>query len=516
MLTREQIEEIQRQLPQFPLEDQRNLLRMLRRYEDVDGRANARTSFLAYVQRLWPDFIYGRHHKTMAETFDRIVEGGLKRLIINMPPRHTKSEFASWLLPSYFLGHHPKKKVIQSSNTAELASGFGRKVRNLIQSDATFKELFPGITLARDSTASNHWHTNKEGEYFAIGVNGKVTGKGADLFIIDDPHSEQEAKQAEFKPEIFDDVYEWYTSGPRQRLQPNAAIVIVMTRWSARDLTGRLLAEQKRSPLSDRWEVINFPAILHENTDDPESEEALWPEFWKLQELQATRAALPVTKWQTQYQQNASSDAGAIIKRNQWRRWTRDYAPPCKFVLQSWDTAFTKTDRSNYSACTTWGVFEHNDPDAPKPLDHIILLDAYRDKLEFPQLKAEVMRKRKEFRPDCILVEQKSSGTPLIQELRSQGVPLEATTPTRAEGDKIARANAVAPIFASGYVWAPDRCWADDVIDECAVFPRGELDDYVDTVTQALQRFRQGRFIALPDDELFDERPARRRGGYYS
>ena len=198
--------------------------------------------------------LFRSHHAVMAQKFEEIAQGKLKRLIINMPPRHTKSEFASYLLPSWFLGKFPNKKIIQTSNTAELAVGFGRKVRNLVDGDR-YAKVFPNVALRHDSKAAGRWSTNRDGEYFAIGVGGTVTGKGADLLIIDDPHSEQEAALAAGDPGIFDRVYEWFTSGPRQRLQPGGAIVIVMTRWGLRDLTGQVIkASAQRG--GDEWEVI--------------------------------------------------------------------------------------------------------------------------------------------------------------------------------------------------------------------------------------------------------------------
>ena len=152
--------------------------------------------------------LFRSHHKLMAKKFQEIAEGKLKRLIINMPPRHTKSEFASYMLPAWFLGKYPNKKIIQCSNTAELAVGFGRKVRNLVDSDV-YKKIFPNVGLKSDSKAAGRWSTSGSGEYFAIGVGGTVTGKGADLLIIDDPHSEQEAAIAATNPEVYDKVYEW-------------------------------------------------------------------------------------------------------------------------------------------------------------------------------------------------------------------------------------------------------------------------------------------------------------------
>ena len=203
----------------LPPDKKQEILDLLVELEEAKAKEQSRDEFLPFVHRMWPSFIGGRHHAIMADAFERVANGELKRLIINMPPRHTKSEFASYLFPAWFLGKYPEKKIIQTAHTAELAVGFGRKVRNLIDQE-DFQEVFPGIELSSDSKAAGRWNTNKKGDYFAIGVGGAVTGKGADVLIIDDPHSEQEAAIGAYNPEVYDKVYEWYTSGPRQRLQP--------------------------------------------------------------------------------------------------------------------------------------------------------------------------------------------------------------------------------------------------------------------------------------------------------
>lgn len=497
-------------LPSLPFEEQREILKLLDEYKTTSEKDEALSRFIAYASYVWPEFIGGNHHKIVADAFDRIVEGKLKRLILSMPPRTTKSEFGSWLLPSRYLGVYPGRKVIQCSNTADLAAGFGRRVRNLINDNPRYRELYPEVELAKDSTAAAHWHTNHGGEYFAIGINGKVTGRGADLLVLDDVHSEQEAKQAESQPEIFDSVYEWYTSGPRQRLQPDAAILIIMTRWSKRDLAGQLTTRMV-SGTGDNFEIITLPAILDENPHEPRHERSMWPGFWKLEDLQATRTALPVSKWQAQYQQNPTSEEGAIIKREHWRKWEQRQPPNYDFVLQSWDTAFTVTTRANYSACTTWGVFQHQDADNPYPANHLILLDAWRARIEFPDLKRRVQEFHDLWRPDVLLIEEKGSGTSLVQELRWMGMPVSTAKPVRGDKkqsrDKISRANAVSDIFDSGQVWAPETRFAEEVIEECAEFPNGEYDDFVDTVTQALLRFREGGFIQTPSDEDEDDEP---------
>jgi predicted phage terminase large subunit-like protein len=452
-----------------------------------------------------PRLSRGDHHKIMANAFERVAKGELKRLIINMPPRHTKSEFASYLFPAWFLGNHPEKKVIQTAHTAELAVGFGRKVRNLFE-NPDFTEVFPNISLSADSKAAGRWSTSKNGDYFAIGVGGAVTGKGADILIIDDPHSEQEAAMGAYNPDVYDKVYEWYTSGPRQRLQPGGSIIVVMTRWSTRDLTGQIIKSSTQKVGADEWEVIELPAILP-------SGNPLWPEFWPIEQLEALKAELPVSKWNAQYQQNPTSEEGALIKREWWNVWEDEEPPTCTAIIQSWDTAFLKTQRSDYSACTTWGVFYHPDSTGNE-VPNLILLDSLKDKYEFPELKKVAYEHYWQWEPDQMIVEKKASGAPLIFELRAMGIPVTEFTPSRGQ-DKIARVNAVTDLFASGMVWAPPTRWADELIEECAAFPAGDHDDLVDSMTQALLRFRQGGWLRTDMDERDEEVSYKRRVEYY-
>ena len=496
---------VKARISSLPLQDQKEMLDLIMELEEAKEKEASRSDFLTFVKKMWPAFIGGRHHKVMADAFERVANGELKRLIINMPPRHTKSEFASFLFPAWFLGRYPEKKIIQTAHTAELAVGFGRKVRNLI-SQEDFQSVFPGIELSSDSKAAGRWNTNRRGDYFAIGVGGAVTGKGADVLIIDDPHSEQEAALGAYNPEVYEKVYEWYTSGPRQRLQPGGAIIIVMTRWSTRDLTGKIIKSVTQKEGVDDWEVIELPAIMP--SGDP-----LWPEFWPLDQLESLRAELPVAKWSAQYQQDPTSEEGALIKREWWREWEKDSPPPCEAIIQSWDTAFLKTQRADYSACTTWGVFYWPDDDG-KSQPNLILLDAYKEKLEFPDLKRAAYDKYWEYEPDQMIVEAKAAGSPLIFELRAMGIPVTEFTPSRGQ-DKIARVNAVSDLFASGVIWCPATRWADEVIEECAAFPTGDHDDLVDSTTQALLRFRQGGWIRSTMDEWDDEPSYRRPVEYY-
>ena len=441
----------------------------------------SRSSFLKFVKKVWPEFIAGYHHKIVAKKFEDVSRGKIKRIIVNMPPRHTKSEFASHLFPAWMLGKNPKLKIIQTTHTAELSDTFGRKVRNLFAQDE-FKDVFPEVTLSEDSKAAGRFNTNKGGEYFGAGVGGAITGRGADLLIIDDPHSEQDA----LYPSKLDKAYEWYTSGPRQRLQPGGTIVVVMTRWSEIDLTARLLNAQS-DPKADQWEVIEFPAVLNN--------EPLWPQFWNIDELMGVKASLSEQKWQAQWQQNPTSEEGAIIKREWWQMWPKDDIPQLMHIIQSYDTAYSKRETADFSAITTWGIFrpvEHGPP-------HIILLAARKGKWDFPELKEIAKDEYTYWKPETILIEAKASGMPLTQELRQIGIPVVTYTPSKGN-DKHVRVNSVAPLFEAGQVWAPDERWAEEVIEECAAFPYGEYDDLVDSTTQALLRFRQGNFINLESD----------------
>lgn len=488
LLSSVSLKDIPKILPLLSEQEQRQLLVELETLQELKRKELAQEKFLSFVGEVWPTFIGGRHHARMAEAFERVARGECKRLIINMPPRHTKSEFASYLLPAWFLGKYPGKKVIQTSHTAELAVGFGRKVRNLVDSEA-YKKIFPELALQADSKAAGRWNTSKGGDYFAIGVGGAVTGKGADILIIDDPHSEQEAALAQVNPEIYDKVYEWYTSGPRQRLQPGGSIVIVMTRWSLRDLTGQVI-KSSASRGGDEWEVIEFPAILP-------SGNPLWPEFWSIDELEKLHTELPNGKWMAQYQQQPTSDSSAIVKREWWKIWPHERPPQCDYILQTWDTAFEKNNRADYSACTTWGIFYNDEDDGQA---NIILLNAFKERMEWIELKKTAFEHYKDWEPDNILIEKKATGAPLIYEFRAMGIPAMEFSPGKGQ-DKISRLNAVSDLIASGKVWVPETRWAEELVDEIASFPSGEHDDLVDATTLALARFRQGGFIRLPSDE---------------
>lgn len=779
-------------------------LRLELRLRLLEAQEASRSNFLSFMRYAWPEAIIGEHHRRIADVFDRVANGTCKRVIINLPPRHSKSEMASYLLPAFIMGKKPKTKIIQATHTGELAVRFGRKVRDLMITD-TYRQLFPDVFLKADSKAAGRWDTSDGGEYFAClrryalvstkrgvilagqvvvgdellnasgwvkvheifnsehnatatiaglecsldhpiwtlnrgwvfagqvaptdilytesildrmkaslgrlygylehahvpslvqhqvplhqpqerkvaklwwardyvvralagirellsrhgtpafvpayswadrqqwsvqsgklpvgnaysagqqqenqcpagkqdiggkrqgvehhatsdslsdenrsrsfvptqaqneelrsygdpenigwvrrravsifvqcfqavskfenspkvylarvawaakklsglflgvraageirikhhgprpfvnfltdgdhtffadgvlthncGVGGALTGRGADLLIIDDPHSEQDS----LSELALDNAWEWYQSGPRTRLQPGGSVILVMTRWGTRDLAARLLKAQI-SHKADRWEVIEFPAILP-------SGNPLWPEYWKLEELLSVKASLSPQKWNAMYQQQPTNDEGAILKREWWQLWEHDYTPKIDYIIQSYDTAYSKKETADFSVITTWGVFYPQEDGGPA----IILLDMQKGRWDFPELKRRAKEQYDEWKPDNVLIEAKATGVPLQQELRRIGIPVTMYTPggRRSGQDKISRANAVAPLFESGMVWAPDTDWAMELIEECAAFPNGDNDDLVDSTTQAMMRFRAGNFINLDSD----------------
>jgi predicted phage terminase large subunit-like protein len=366
--------------------------------------------------------------------------------------------------------------------------------------------LLLGVRLAGHVSRTTHqgegfinFLTDGDHTFFAegvlthnCGVGGAMTGRGADLLIIDDPHSEQDA----LSELAMENAWEWYTSGPRQRLQPGGAVVVVMTRWNTKDLTAKLIKAQK-SHNADRWEVIEFPAILP-------SGNPLWPTFWKLEELLAVKASLSPQKWQAQWQQQPTNDEGAILKRDWWKVWPSDEPPEVEYVMQSYDTAYSKKETADFSAITTWGVFYPDVDSGP----NIILLDVTKGRWDFPELKRIAKEQYDLWKPDNVLIEAKATGITLQQELRRVGIPVTMYSPggRRSGQDKVSRAHSVAPMLESGMVWAPDTDWAEELVEECAAFPKGDNDDLVDSFVQAMMRFRAGNFISLGTDLMEDDK----------
>ena len=294
----------------------------------------------------------------------------------------------------------------------------------------------------------------------------------------------------------MDEAYEWFMAGPRQRLQPGGAIVIVMTRWSKKDLTGRLIKKMTQDEGSDQWKLIEFPAILP-------SGKSLWENFWSLEELNTIKASVSPSKWASQYMQRPTGEGISIIPKEWFMVWEEEKPPACEYIIQSYDTAFLKSERADFTAITTWGVWypegKIGDESYKGGEAHLILLDCIKERFDFPELKNEALRLFDYWDPDTVIIEAKASGIPLVQELRRIGIPVNTFSPGKGQ-DKIARLNAVSPIFQDGRIWVPDNRWGEELKEEVSDFPGGENDDLVDATTLALARFREGGFLTLSSD----------------
>ena len=476
-------------------------MRLELRLRLLELQEKASDKFLDFCRYVWPEMLVGEHHRIIAEALDRVIAGKCKRLMIAMPPRHGKSQMGSYLFPAYLMGRDPRSKLIVASHTAELAQRFGRMIRNLMEEDK-YKELFPNMLLSVDSKAAGRWNTQQGGEAFFIGKGGAMTGRGGDVIILDDILDEQDA----MSDTAMENTWEWYTSGPRQRLQPNGSIVVINTRWKTDDLSGRLLKMHGQLK-SDQWELLEFPAILP-------SGGSLWPGFWPIEELEKVKMAIGLKKWNAQWQQQPTNDDGAVLKRNWWRRWKHDEPPECSYVIQTYDTAYSKKETADYSVISTWGVFVPSADSGP----NLILLSVKRGRWDFPELKRVAKDEYRYWNPDNVLIEAKATGTPLQQELRKMGIPVTMYAPggRKSGQDKISRANAVAPILESGMIWYPEQQdWAEEMVEECAAFPNGSHDDQVDAAIMAWMRFRQGNFMSLATDEEDEEKQQQEALEYY-
>jgi predicted phage terminase large subunit-like protein len=503
-LTPEIVEKLVKSLPHSEAAE---LLAMFDELEERKSIQAARDDFLAFIAAIDKNYKFGTHLKRLGSLLMDVEENVKNRIAVSMAPRMGKSQMISIYYPAWYLGRHPDHKVIVASHTADLAVVMARKVRNLIQS-VEYARIFPNTKIASDAKAAAQWNTTAGGEYFAIGVGGALAGRGAHLIIADDPLSEQDIKAG--NTNSLDNTYEWFSAGLRTRLMPDGKICVLHTRWHQRDLIGRLLKDSAMNEGGDSYEAFEFPAILNEGTDN---EKSIWPEQWTIESLQQTRASMHHIMWQwyAQYQQNPTAAEAAIIKRDWIKWWTKDNPPPIDFIVQSFDTALTTKQRSDFSVCHTWGTFTNEDDGT----QNVILLNKVKGKYEFPELKVMAHEQFEEWQPDSVIVEAKASGQPLIDEMRRSGIFVQDFSPGKGQ-DKIARLNAVADMFASGHVWFPETAWAAQTVEEILAFPAGEHDDEVDTMTLALQRVRKGGLLQLrtdrDDNEVFHRA---RRAAYY-
>ena len=513
-LTDDEIKLLYDNLGSFSPAEQAQILSIASELERRNYAKKCQDDLIAFCKHIDPQYVVGAHHRRLANLLMQIALGEKDRIAVSIPPRHGKSHLASTLFPAWFLGKFPDKKVLMVSHTTDLAVDFGRKVRNLIDSEA-YKSIFPNVKLAQDSKSAGRWNTNFGGEYFACGVGSNIAGRGADLLLVDDPHSEQDLLAGNF--EALEKAYQWFTFGARTRLMPNGRIAVIHTRWHQDDLIGHLVRDGANNEKADQYEVFEFPAIMevpHPATGEM-VQKALWPDKFNLDALERTKASMPAYQWNAQYMQSPTAEEAAIVKREWWQPWVQEEPPRCDYIIMTLDAAAEKNNRADFTAVLTWGVFSDDHLTGGAP--HIILLNAINERVEFPELKDLALKEWKYWEPDSFIVEKKSAGTQLYQELRKLGIPVQEFTPGRNTGDKVARMNAIADILRSGMVWYPaGRRWAEEVIEQCVAFPYGSHDDMVDCTSMALARFRNGGFISLPTDYKDEPYyPQRSRAAYY-
>lgn len=513
--------------------------RMLELRRELWAR-RSRASFFDYCchPALWGDETPQRHHKAIIRAAEAVERGEIKRLMIFAPPGSAKSSYTTHRFASWYMGRHPDHSLICGSHTAQLAQRFGRKVRNTIGSPA-FSDIFPGVALSSDSQAKGDWtlvnNGRPGGEYYAVGFEGAVAGRRANGILIDDPF--KSIKEADSET-TRDTVWDVYKTDMRSRLKGDDGwIIIIQTRWHPDDLSGRILPENWDGESGwvtgrdgEKWYVLRI-AMECDSHDDPlhrEIGETLWPEWWSPAYVRAEKLIQGTRNWNALYQGRPTTEEGAIIKASYWRKWPSDVPPVCEYVLQSIDGAFEEDEEHDYSARTTWGIFDIYNVENAKLVEsmiqgrakgevqrfHAILLEAWRGKVPFHVFKRTVRDGFDEYEPDTLLIEKKASGHSLIQEMRRAGLPVKATKPDRS---KVARTHAAEPAFEQGCVWHMPCDWAQSVIRESAQFPNGEHDDYHDTVTQAINRLRQMYHLRLngeDDDEEEVTDPNKRESIY--
>lgn len=526
------------------IEQQRVALAAMEKVESAAKAADCRENFITFVKHMWgaksvvkgrkewlkknaragaeyqsqfkhAGLLIGDHHRKMADVFERIANGTLKRAYIAMPPRYGKSEFGSVYFPSWYMGRFPDAKIMQISHTVDLVQGFGSRIRDLV-AEEEYQRIFPGVNLSKSSKAKTAFETQQGGIYTGAGVGGAIAGKGADLAILDDPHSEQDVLTYAMSSDAFGKEWEWF-KGFLQRFQPDASLVVIATRWWKSDIPGRIMSQIERGETMHKWEVIEIPALLDENTPN---ERSSWPEMWPTPVLQNTRREQGPMKWSAQYQQKPLGSGMNIIPRGLWKDWTEvdenslPKAPPCNFIIQAIDAANSSSLKANYTAIVTMGVFMVKRPYDDKLTPAIILLDAERVKLDYPELKKKAGQKYREYKPDVLVIEKAQAGVQLYQELKLAGLPVQDYIPTRgpkgAPNSKPARYQSIKEFWVQGSIYAPlSRQWVQDVVNEMAEAPFGENDDLADGVYLCVSAARKmGLMEAHTDNTARKKDPA--------
>jgi predicted phage terminase large subunit-like protein len=469
----------------------------------------ARDDFLTFVKVFAPtlvsDFKMGKHIKLLCSKLQGVVDGDIKRLMVFLPPRSSKSLICSKLFPAWYIGNFSNHEIMSVSHSDQLASDFGRTVRDIVNTEK-FQRIFKGVALRSDVKAAGKWKTNKNGSYYAAGVRSQVAGRGANIALLDDVMSEEDS----FSQTGRKYIKEWYPAGLRTRLMPNGSIIIINTRYHYDDLCGWLLKQEKTAEQSTYpWEVISIPAWLNEEAAellDLPVGSSYFPE-WKSDEIlrideQEIRASNGARYWNSLYMQDPSPDDGGIIKKKYINWWEYEEPPECQFIIQTYDTAFSTSRTADYSVIQTWGIFHDYDEDYGHA-SHLILLGNTRGRYEYPELRRIAQDLYRDFRPDVCIIEKKASGQSLIQDMRRAGLPVLDYLPDK---DKVARVYASTPMMEAGRVWLPkNKIWADDLFSECMSFPNGSHDDQVDCMTMAVHYMKDSWNLTHPEDPSWED-----------
>ena len=481
---------------------------------DTYTNLRAKDDFLTFVKIFAPtlvsDFKMGRHIKLLCQKLQGVVDGDIKRLMVFLPPRSSKSLICSKLFPAWYIGNFSNHEIMSVSHSDQLASDFGRTVRDIVNTEK-FQRIFKGVALRSDVKAAGKWKTNKNGSYYAAGVRSQVAGRGANVALLDDVMSEEDS----FSQTGRKYIKEWYPAGLRTRLMPNGAIIIINTRYHYDDLCGWLLKQEKTAEQNTySWEVISIPAWLNEEAAEllglPVGS-SYFPE-WKSDKIlkideEEIRASNGARYWNSLYMQDPSPDDGGIIKKKYIQWWEYDEPPECQFIIQTYDTAFSTSRTADFSVIQTWGIFNDYDEDYGFS-SHLILLGNTKGRYEYPELRRIAQDLYKEFRPDVCIIERKASGQSLIQDMRRAGLPVLDYLPDK---DKIARVYASTPMMEAGRVWLPkNKVWADDLFSECMSFPNGSHDDQVDCLSMAIHYMKDSWNLTHPEDPSWEDDGSKR------